>query len=174
MGRVAVRALDSHDIREHRKELGKILVDCVEEDAAVGFVLPFGLREAMDYWDEVATSVEGRRIVVLGAWSTDLSFVGVVQVALKMQPNQTHRAIISKLMVSPAVRRTGVGGGLLRRAEVEATLHGRTLVTLDAPAGSDVERLCVRHGWRPGGVIPGLSTYPDGTFCDTIFYWKAI
>ena len=49
MGRVAVRALDSHDIREHRKELGKILVDCVEEDAAVGFVLPFGLREAMDY-----------------------------------------------------------------------------------------------------------------------------
>lgn len=171
---MAVRALDPDAVREHRRELGKILVDCVEDGAALGFVLPFGLREAMDYWDDVAASVEARGVVLLGAWSRETGFVGAVQVALKMQPDQAHRAIISRLMVSPSTRRAGHGGALLRRAEVEATLHGRTLITLDAPAGSDAERLCVRHGWRPGGVIPGLSTYPDGTFCDTIFYWKAV
>tara|TARA_R110002020_G_scaffold266483_14_gene481392 strand:- start:2378 stop:2902 length:525 start_codon:yes stop_codon:yes gene_type:complete len=174
MERVAVRALDPDVIREHRKALGKILVDCVEDGAAVGFVLPYGLREAMDYWDEVASLVEARGMVVLGAWSKARVLVGSVQVRLKMQPDQAHRAIIGRLMVSPSARGAGAGGALLRRAEVEATLHGRTLVTLDIPAGSDAERLCVRHGWRPGGVIPGLSTYPDGTFCDTIFYWKAI
>lgn len=171
---MAIRAFDAETIRERRRELGRILVDCVEGGAAVGFVLPFGLREAMDYWDGVADQVEARRIVLLVNQSREHGLVGAIQVALKMPPGEAHRAEVLKLVVASDRRGTGCGSALLRRAEVEAALHGRTLLTLQVPAGSDAERLCVRHGWRPGGVIPGYSSYPDGTFCDTIFSWKAI
>jgi len=171
---MAVRALDADGIREHRKALGRILVDCVEAGAAIGFVLPFGLREAMDYWDEVATQVDARRYKLLVNHSRDHGLVGAIQVTLKMPASEAHRAELMKLMVAPEHRGMGAGSALLRRAEVEAALHGRTLLSVEVAAGSDAERLCVRHGWRPGGVIPGYSSYPDGTFCDTIFFWKAI
>jgi hypothetical protein len=38
--------------------------------------------------------------------------------------------------------------------------------------GDPAERLYERLGWRKVGVVPNYALYPDGTLCDTTFFYK--
>lgn len=59
-------------------------------------------------------------------------------------------------------------------AESAAREAGRTLLVLDAVTGGDAERLYSRLGWQPVGVIPGYALWPNGGFCDTTYFYKAL
>ena len=100
--------------------------------------------------------------------------VGTVQVVLAVPPNQPHRGDIAKLLVRRSARRRGIAEQLMDGAEREARAEGKTLLVLDTVTGDAAERLYTRLGWQRVGVIPNYALYPDGRFCDTTVFWKAI
>ena len=61
----------------------------------------------------------------------------------------------------------------MERAEHDALAAGKTLLVLDT-ADAAAERLYERLGWMRVGIVPGYALYPDGTPCDTTFFWKAV
>ena len=85
-----------------------------------------------------------------------------------------HRAEVKKLLVHPAARRRGLARVLLQRAEQEAARTGRTLLTLDAHAGSAADTLYRNEGWTEAGCIPDATQAADGTFSDTLIFYKRI
>src|SRR6266576_1318222 len=100
-------------------------------------VLRAGLRElpaeAETFWDgALAAMTRGERLM-FGAFDGDL-LVGTVTLILKSPPNAPHRAEIAKLMTLSTHRRRGVARALLRLAEGEGLLYGKTLLMLDTAA----------------------------------------
>jgi hypothetical protein len=63
---------------------------------------------------------------------------------------------------------------LMTAAEEAARARGRTLLVLDTALAGDAERLYTRAGWNRVGVIPGYALFPDGSPCDTVYFWKQI
>ena len=152
--------------------LARVLVDCVEGGASIGFMWPFSQADARAFFEGVAAEVERGNRLLLAAFDGD-ELVGTVQVILTLPPNQPHRGEITKLLVHRSVRRRGVAQQLMERAEDEARREGKTLLVLDAVTGDDAERLYARLGWTKVGVIPGYALYPDGRACATTYFWKA-
>lgn len=76
-------------------------------------------------------------------------------------------------------RETGVSGiaaitvRMLSTAEDAARAAGKTLLVLDT-ASPDAERLYARAGWVKVGVIPNYALWPQGGFCDTTYFYKAL
>ena len=77
------------------------------------------------------------------------------------------------MLVHSAHRRQGIGQKLLELAEIEAKKRGYTLLTLDTASG-EAERLYSRVGYKKAGTIPNFALWPDGGYCDTVFYYKLI
>lgn len=163
--------LDAAEAAGRLRELCGVLADCVNGGASVNFMLPFDEWSAVPFWIRVIDEVaRGDRMLIVAL--EDGVSVGCVQLVLGMPPNQMHRAEVTKLLVRRSARGRGVGEALMRRCEVEAGLHGRTLLTLDTAIGSPAERLYRRLGWREVGSIPGYALFPDGEPCDTVLFWK--
>ena len=78
------------------------------------------------------------------------------------------------MLVHRSARRRGIASRLMAEVESEARAEGRTLLVLDAVTGGDAERLYERLGWVKVGVIPNYALYPDGSPCDTTYFWKAL
>jgi GNAT superfamily N-acetyltransferase len=97
-----------------------------------------------------------------------------VQILMATPPNQPHRADIAKLLVRRSARGQGIGTLLMQHAEEASRLAGKTLLVLDAVTGGDAERLYIRLGWSRVGVIPNYALFPDGTFCDTTYFYKEL
>ena len=167
-----ITVLDAAAAQAAIDELCEVLVDCVEGGASVSFMLPFGRADAKKFFDKVIASV-ARDETVLVAAKLDGRIVGTVQLGIDMPPNQPHRGDIKKLLVHRAARRHGLGAALMQRAEAEAKAHGRSLLVLDT-AGDDAERIYVRGGWQRVGAVPDYAMWPQGGFCDTVFFWKRI
>jgi GNAT superfamily N-acetyltransferase len=151
-------------------ELADVLIDCVDGGASVSFMLPFGRDDAKEFFEKIIASV-ARGETVLVAARLDGRIVGTVQLGLDMPPNQPHRGDIKKLLVHRAARNHGLGAALMARAEQEAKARNRSLLVLDT-AGSESERLYVRTGWQRVGVVPDYAMWPQGGFCDTIFFGR--
>ncbi|MQT13126.1 GNAT family N-acetyltransferase [Segnochrobactrum spirostomi] len=164
--------LTADEVRARVHELADVLADCVAGGASVNFLAPFEAEDARPFWWKVADDVERGDRIVLAAVQDDVA-VGTVQLVVGLPPNQPHRAEVSKLLVRRTARRRGLGRALMLRAEQEAALHGRTLLTLDT-AGAGAEHLYEDLGYTAVGTIPGYALWPDGTPCDTVFYWKRI
>jgi hypothetical protein len=62
----------------------------------------------------------------------------------------------------------------MEAAEKHAGALGKTLLLLDAVTGGDAERLYLRLNWTKAAVIPNYAMFPDGRWCDTTIFWKAI
>jgi len=164
--------LDAAAAKAAIDEVSDVLVDCVEGGASVSFMLPFSREDATQYFETVIASM-ARGETVLVAARLDGRIVGTVQLGLDMPPNQPHRGDIKKLLVHRAARGHGIGAALMARAEAEAKARGRTLLVLDT-AGAEAERLYVRTGWQRVGVVPDYAVWPQGGFCDTVFFWKKL
>ncbi len=78
------------------------------------------------------------------------------------------------MLVLRAARGQGVGARLLQAVEDASRAAGKTLLVLDAVTGGDGERLYARRGWIKVGVIPKYALFPDGTFCDTTYFYKQL
>ncbi len=168
-----VRRLTAWEAAAFAGELAEVLVDCVEGGASVSFMLPFGKPDAEEFFRKVIRGVDaGERILLAGF--VDGKLAGTVQIVTATPPNQPHRAEIAKLLVLRSARRSGLGAALMTHAEECARQAGKTLLVLDTVRGGSAERLYENLGWVKAGVIPKYALNPDGSWCDTVIFWKAL
>lgn len=152
-----------------QQALAALLVDVVHGGASVGFMQPLSPERAQVFWSRISAEVaRGHR--ALWVVREGPGIVGTVQLVLDQPDNQPHRADISKLLVHRRARRQGLGDALMRAAQAQALEQGKTLLVLDT-ASPDAERLYTRLGWQICGVIPGYALLPDGSLCDTTYYY---
>ena len=166
-----IRRLHSIDSRELR-ELGDVLIDCVEGGASVSFMYPMTRAKADSFWRNVAEGVAHGDRIVLAAEDSTGTIIGTAQIILNLPENQPHRGDVAKMLVHRQARRNGIGAALLAAAEVHALDAGKTLLVLDTVTASDGERLYARHGWQRCGEIPGYALWPDGRPCGTTIFFK--
>lgn len=163
------RRLDERQLRG----LSTVMIDCVEGGASIGFMWPMTRDKADAYWRSAAASVERKERIIVVAEDASDEIVGTVSVMLAQPENQPHRADVAKMQVHRRARRRGLGDLLLAAAERAAEAEGKTLLVLDT-ASADAERLYARHHWQRCGVIPNYALMPDGAYCDTVVYFKAL
>jgi GNAT superfamily N-acetyltransferase len=152
------------------RALAQLLVEAVESGAAVSFLAPLTIEHAEAWW---RTTISGARpgAIFLVARDGD-GIAGTVQLHPTWAPNQPHRADIAKLLVAQRHRRVGLGTRLMETIEAAAHSAGLGLLTLDAKAGGDAERLYRRLGWTVAGSIPAYAFDSDGTPHDTVIFYK--
>lgn len=170
---LVVQQLDAEGARREADALCELLVDCVEGGASVGYVLPMTPAKAVAFWDDVAGGLQAADRLLFVARSAAGTIDGTVQLVLAQKENQPHRAEISKLLVHRRARRHGVGARLMRVAEAAAARLGRHVLVLDT-ATPEAERLYRREGWQLCGVIPDYALMPDGSLCQTAYYYKRL
>ncbi|BBK38184.1 N-acetyltransferase [Allostella sp. ATCC 35155] len=168
-----VRQLTPQEAEAAVPALARILVDCVEGGASVGFMLPLTLERAEGFWAGVAAGVAAGQRLLLMAEGDSGEALGTVQVVLAQPENQPHRGDISKMLVRRSARGRGVGQALMRAAERAAIAHGKSLLVLDT-ASDAAERLYAREGWVRVGVVPDFALLPEGPPCDTVFFYKRL
>jgi GNAT superfamily N-acetyltransferase len=150
------RPATTSDIRA----LAALLVDAVESGAAVSFLAPLSVERAEDWWRGVLAKAD-RRAIILVARDAGV-IVGTVQLHPAWAPNQPHHGEITKMIVHRRSRGAGVGTRLMQSVEDAGRRAGYRLLTLDAKAGSDAERMYRRLGWTYVGTIPRYALDPDG------------
>jgi GNAT superfamily N-acetyltransferase len=163
-----------HELTDgHIAQLADVLTDCVEGGASVGFMLPLPSDRALAFWRRVADGVHaGERILMVAEDTTGIC--GTVQLMVSLPDNQPHRADLMKMLVHRRARRSGLGAALIRAAEAEARAAGKTVLVLDAVTHGDAARLYERLGWIRVGDIPKYALMPDGPFCSTTYYYRAL
>ena len=166
-----IRRLTPSQAHEATNSLAEVLADCVDGGASVGFMAGTTLPEAAAFWRGQLGAADSRAVLVA---EDGEGIFGVVQVVPAWQPNQPHRVDVSKLLVHRRGRRRGAAEALMRAAESAARDMRRPLMVLDTVTDSPADRLYVKLGWTPSGVIPGYALMPDGAPCDATFFYKAL
>lgn len=154
-------------------QLCAVLIDCVEGGDSIGFMWPMTRAKAERFWRGVAQGIAAGDRRVFVAEDAHGTIVGTVSLVWAQPENQPHRADVAKMQVHRSARRHGIGAALLAAAEQAAIDAGRTVLVLDT-ASADAERLYSRGGWQRCGVIPNYALMPDGAYCDTIVFYKAV
>jgi len=172
---VTVRRLTPTEAGERIPELSAVLLDCVEGGASVSFMAPLTREKSDAFWRRVVDGVSaGERVLLVAEERATGEIVGTVQMVVDLPENQPHRADVAKMLVRRSARRQGVGAALMRAAEEEAGLEGKTLLVLDTVTGGDAERLYERLGWIKVGIVPRYALFPDGRPCDTTIFYKSL
>jgi GNAT superfamily N-acetyltransferase len=153
----------------HCRGLARVLIECVEAGASVGFMSPLGQDQALAYWRRIAReAAAGERALFVAQHAGEI--LGTVQLVLAQPDNQPHRADLAKMLVRPDCRRLGIGERLLRAAMAAAPGLGRHVLVLDT-ASIEAERLYERNGWQVVGEVPEFALLPHGGYCRTRFYF---
>jgi GNAT superfamily N-acetyltransferase len=152
--------------------LAKLLVDAIDSGAGVSFLAGLTEREAEEWWRVVVASSSERSIILIARDSEGV--VGTVQLQPAWAPNQPHRGDVAKLIVHRRARHRGIGRALMHALEQAAQAAGFTLLLLDTCKGYDAERLYASTDWIRVGEVPGFAINPDGTLCDTVFFYKRL
>lgn len=151
--------------------LAAVLLDCIEDGASVGWVLPVDSAELVQFW---RGALEPSGTITWVARGPDGRIGGCVQLKLNGYPNGLHRADVSKLLVHREARGKGVSSGLMAALEAEARRQGRTLLMLDTQTGSPAEDIYLRWGWTPYGLVEDYAAWPDGSLGATTFLFKRL
>ncbi len=155
------------------RALAGLLVDAVASGAAVSFVSPLTLEQAIDWWRATLADAHARAIFLVAREAGVI--VGTVQLHPAWAPNQPHRTELVKLIVHRGHRGAGVGARLMHAAEDEARREGFRLLTLDAKRGAAAETLYRRLGWTYVGAIPRFAVDTDGvTPHDAVIFYKEL
>jgi GNAT superfamily N-acetyltransferase len=170
---IEIQRLSAAEGRPYIGALAGVLLDCVEGGASVSFMASLSRNEAESFFQRALSEVENGNRILLAAFSGP-ELVGTVQIITAMPPNQPHRADVAKLLVLQSARAQGVGTLLMKKVEEVARQEGKTLLVLDTVTGDKAERLYTRLGWTRVGVIPNYAMFPDGRWCDTTYFWKAL
>lgn len=153
--------------------LAEVLIDCVAGGASVSFMHPLSKEKALAFWRVAAEGVaSGERALLVV--EDDGGIAGTVQLILGQPENQPHRADLAKMLVHRRARRQGLGEALMKAAEKEARVCGKTLLMLDTTTGMDAERLYARLGWQRFGEVPGHALLAHGGLSDTAFFYRAL
>ena len=154
------------------RELAALLMDAVEAGASVSFLDDLTLARAEQWWRETLASVHERAIVLVAR--DEQGITGTVQLHPIWAPNQPHRGEVAKLLVHRRARRQGLARQLMQELEAHAAPSGFTLLTLDTKRGDAAEGLYRGLGWVEVGMIPDYAMNPDGSYCDTVVFYKRI
>lgn len=170
-----IEELDAAAAARDLPALAQLMQACVAGGASINFVLPFTQDDSEAWWRRVvlpAMEAGERRLLVTRSGGR---IVGSVQLALAPQPNQHHRADITKLLVDPVARRRGIARALMQRVEEVAQEEGRTLLTLDTVAGSAAEQLYLSLGYVAFGSIPRFARAPEAPRYEAAsFFYKEL
>jgi GNAT superfamily N-acetyltransferase len=169
---VRIERLPSTPADQDVRELAQLLLDAIESGAGVSFMPGLTEAAAIDWWRSVCAASSSRAAVLVARDGEGI--VGTVQLQPAWAPNQPHRADVAKLMVHRRGRNRGIARALMHALEQEALASGFTLLVLDTCAGSAAERLYVSMDWLRAGVVPGFALNPDGSLCDTVFFYKRV
>ena len=103
------------------RDLGTLLIECVEAGASIGFMAPLAADEAEAYWRKVDSDLPGgSRLILVARETPGGPIVGSAQLVLEARANGRHRAEVQKVMVRPAHRRRGLAGGVSRLVGADA------------------------------------------------------
>ncbi|MEO8193000.1 MAG: GNAT family N-acetyltransferase [Gemmatimonadales bacterium] len=171
---VIVRRLSPGDAAACVPALAEVLIDCVEGGASVSFMKPMTVEKATRFWRTVADGVARGERAVLVAEDGEGQILGTVLLVLALPENQPHRAEVAKMLVHRRARRRGIAQRLMVAVEETAREEGKTLLVLDAVTEGDAARLYARAGWQRVGEIPNYALMPDGAFCSTTIFFKAL
>jgi GNAT superfamily N-acetyltransferase len=152
--------------------LTEVLIDAVESGAGVSFMSELTSDEAAAWWRKMLGAASPRTVILIARDAAGI--LGTVQLQPSWAPNQPHRADVAKLIVHRRARGRGVARALMRELERQAERLGFTLLLLDTCKGSAAERLYVSLGWIRVGEVPNFALNPDGSWCDTVFFYKPI
>ena len=129
---------------------------------------PLPRERAIAFWKNVAQSINRRALLVA---EDDKGICGTVQLVFAEPQNQPHRADVSKMIVHRRARGQGIATALMRELEKTAREHGKTLLVLDT-ADKTAEHVYERTGWTRLGTIPNYALMPEGSPCDTVFFYR--
>jgi GNAT superfamily N-acetyltransferase len=172
--KITVRALTGDEASARVDDLARVLIDCVHGGASVGFMAPLSQERALSFWRQVANGVASAERVLLVAQDSTGHIVGTAQLILSMPDNQPHRADLAKMLVHRSARRQGVAQRLLGAVDDAARQHHKTVLVLDTVTNGDAWRLYQRAGWQRVGDVPNYALMPDGAFCSTTYFCKAL
>ena len=167
---IEIRILDGEQAHRYINQLAEILHDAVTKGASVGFMNPYSMAEAIGFYAGIAESVSAGDAILFVAIENGRA-VGTCQIWPVKKPNQPHRAELAKMLVHSAHRNRGIGKILLEAVDGEVKKRGLKLITLDTARGT-AESLYERAGYIRAGVIPNFALWPDGGYCDTVYYYK--
>lgn len=128
--------------------------------------------DAMVWWRKILNESPPRTVVL--AARDEQGIVGTVQLQPAWPPNQPHRADVAKLIVHARARGRGIARALMHELERCAREERFTLLLLDTCKSSAAERLYSSLGWVRVGDVPKFALNPDGTWCDTVFFFKEL
>jgi ribosomal protein S18 acetylase RimI-like enzyme len=154
------------------RSLALLLLDAIDSGASIGFMAGTTLEAAESWW-RARIARSGPRALFL-VWRDEQGIAGTVQLLPAPMPNQPHRADVAKLLIHRRARRRGLGSALMTELERRARAAGFTLLVLDTKRGDAAESLYGRAGWVEVGVIPRYALNPDGSFCDTVVFYRAL
>ena len=152
--------------------LAALLMDAVASNSGISFMSDLQVKDAAEWW-RVTLQNPRNRTVILGAW-VGPELVGTVQLQPAWPPNQPHRADVAKLIVHRSAQGRGIARELMRVLEDHARSEKFTLLLLDTCKGSAAEKLYTSLGWIRVGEVPGFAFNPDGSLCDTVFFYKEL
>src|SRR5216117_1137496 len=153
-------------------QLAALLVDAVEDNAGISFMAGLQLDEAAAWWRKTLSASPARGAVLVAR--DENGIVGTVQLQPAWPPNQPHRADVAKLIVHRRARGRGIARALMQELERRAREQRFTLLVLDTCKGSAAERLYTSLGWTRVGEVPRFALNPDGSWCDTVFFYKRV
>jgi predicted N-acetyltransferase YhbS len=152
--------------------LADLLLDAVDRNAGISFMAGLTADEAVAWWRTLLSTSSDRAIVLVARDAEGV--VGTVQLQPAWAPNQPHRADVAKLIVHRRAQGAGIARALMQALEEAAVAAGFTLLVLDTCKGSKAERLYTSLGWIRVGEVPRYALNPDGSYCDTVFFFKQV
>jgi GNAT superfamily N-acetyltransferase len=154
------------------RDLASLLIDAVESNAGISFMGDLTLDQAVEWWRNLLDNSLPRMVVLVAR--DDEGVVGTVQLQPAWPPNQPHRGDVAKLIVHRRARGRGIARMLMTELDQQARDEGFTLLLLDTCKDSAAEKLYTSLGWNRVGVVPNFAFNPDGSVCDTVFFYKPL
>lgn len=179
---LSVRKLGPHDL-QWLPALCDLLIDGVHRGASLGFLAPLSRYAALNYWHGVFARLGPQHSLWIACEteggsedSAELSgpLQGAVQLSLAPAGNAHHRAEVQRLMVHSQARGRGIAGRLMCRLECTALAQARSLLVLEAQAGSQAEGMFVHLGWQRAGEIPDYDACAEGRLHGAALYYKRL
>ena len=153
-------------------ELSTILLDAVDDNAGISFMKGLRPDDAAEWWRKTLASASPRTVILVARDETGV--LGTVQLQPAWPPNQPHRADVAKLIVHRRARGRGIARSLMEELEHHAREQRFTLLLLDTCKGGAAEQLYTSMGWNRVGEVPRFALNPDGSACDTVFFYKEL
>lgn len=154
------------------EQLADLLLDAVADNAGISFMAGLRHDQAVAWWRKTLGGASPRAVILTAR--DEEGVVGTVQLQPAWPPNQPHRADVAKLIVHRRARGRGIAKALMQELELRAREQRFSLLLLDTCKNSAAERLYSSLGWIRVGVVPNFALNPDGSSCDTVFFYKQL